>query len=46
MQRPCGRKTQCAGTFRLGALAYEREPGTRCGSDPTDLDAMIMVFRF
>lgn len=46
MQRPYGRKTQCAEKFRPGALPYGREPGSGCGSEHTDLEAMIMVSSF
>lgn len=46
MQRPYGRKTQCAEKFRPGALPYGREPGSGCGSERTDLEAMIMVSSF
>lgn len=46
MQRPHGRKTQCAENCRPGALAYGREPGTGCGSDHTGLEAMIDGFWF
>lgn len=46
MQRPYGRKTQCAEKLRPGALPCGREPGSGCGSERTDLEAMIMVSSF
>lgn len=46
VQRPYGRKTQCAENFRPAVLPYGREPGTGCGLDHTDLEVMIMVSSF